>query len=41
MDEDASTSQPGDSRVITGRLGVTEAIAALTARHEELNQEMT
>jgi hypothetical protein len=40
-EEDVSASQLDDFQVIVERLRVTEAIAALTARYKELNQEMT
>ena len=42
MDEEhVSASQLDDFQVIAEWLRVTEAVAALTARYKELNQEMT
>lgn len=41
MDEEADVSRLDDFQVIAERLRLTEAIAALTARYKELNQEMT
>ena len=41
MDEYTSVSQLDDFEVIAERVRVTEAIAALTDRYRQLNQEMT
>jgi len=41
IDEDMSASQLDDFQLIAERLQVTQAIAALTTRYKELNQEMT
>jgi hypothetical protein len=41
MDEETSVSYLDDFEVIAERLRVTGAIAALTARYRQLNQEMT
>lgn len=41
MDEDTSVNQLDDFEVIAERVRVTEAIAALTDRYRQLNQEMT
>jgi hypothetical protein len=41
MTEDVSAGQLDDFQLIAERLQVTEAIAALTTRYKELNQEMT
>jgi hypothetical protein len=41
MDEDTSVNALDDFEVIAERFRVTEAIAALTDRYRQLNQEMT
>ena len=41
IDEDVSAGQLDDFQLIAERLQVTQAIAALTTRYKELNQEMT
>jgi hypothetical protein len=40
MDEQANGAELDDSQAIAGTLRLTKAIAAPTARYEELNQEM-
>jgi hypothetical protein len=41
MEEDTSVNELDDFEVIAERFRVTEAIAALTDRYRQLNQEMT